>query len=409
MDKVLCIFGKVSISSLKEFLKNHLVALINGPEFKHERVFHYTLESPLFYEHVLKQIAWDFVFSTIEFKAMEKEDAVLCTKMKELLFKLNAGVNLSASIYADFGISIMKNVYANLLSRKEIKMANSFYDKFKDVPAIVIGAGPSFSNEVEFLKKAKDSALLLAGGTAITLLNNHSLTPHFSCAIDPKFPISIPSSPPFLHPMAVNREVMQKSSNPFCFRHQGEIALESWLYDQLNIFKDDFDGGWTVSTVLAEMACLLGCNPIAFIGMDLSYVNGKKYAEIESKEDTSIPRKDWFLAKEWLNDLKKKWSKKTFLNSAEKIPAKNFNLCIESSTPISITRAKKLILEIKASLERCKNDVKNEIAYLYCLEPVWNIWKHVFKREINRDLELQEKIFYKRVINEHLRIINELF
>ncbi len=61
-----------------------------------------------------------------------------------------------------------------------------FYNRFKDIPAIIIGAGPSLSKDITFIKKHKEDAILIAVDTALKSLLNEGIEPHFCLAVDPQ-------------------------------------------------------------------------------------------------------------------------------------------------------------------------------------------------------------------------------
>ncbi|NGX28805.1 MAG: hypothetical protein K940chlam1_00992, partial [Candidatus Anoxychlamydiales bacterium] len=54
--------------------------------------------------------------------------------------------------------------------------------------------------------------------------------------------------------------------------------------------------------------------------------------------------------------------------------------------------------------------LQNEIVYIHLLDPIWQIWKPVIKREIPDDkmhLIINKLLFFKNVIFEHLKLIGQ--
>ena len=79
----------------------------------------------------------------------------------------------------------IENYYKNLLeipgSKLELKMKNQFVG----IPAIICGAGPSLGKNIHILKELQNKALIMAGGTAMNVLNGAGINPHFGLGIDP--------------------------------------------------------------------------------------------------------------------------------------------------------------------------------------------------------------------------------
>lgn len=61
----------------------------------------------------------------------------------------------------------------------------------KDVPAIIVGAGPSLDKNIEDLKLAKGKALLIACDTALKPLISHGILPDLFVVVDPKKPMEL--------------------------------------------------------------------------------------------------------------------------------------------------------------------------------------------------------------------------
>ena len=70
------------------------------------------------------------------------------------------------------------------------RVINSYSAKYlkgmgKDVPAIVVGSGPSLGMEIEWLRKLKNHALIIAAGSSIQALMRHGVEPDLAVSIDP--------------------------------------------------------------------------------------------------------------------------------------------------------------------------------------------------------------------------------
>ncbi|MFZ5353320.1 MAG: motility associated factor glycosyltransferase family protein, partial [Bacillota bacterium] len=62
---------------------------------------------------------------------------------------------------------------------------DNYKDVFKDIPAIIVSAGPSLNKNIELLKNIKDKAIIISCGSAINILESRGIVPHVMAGIDP--------------------------------------------------------------------------------------------------------------------------------------------------------------------------------------------------------------------------------
>ncbi len=183
---------------------------------------------------------------------------------------------------ARFGVSSTYNAIENSKYMYNSYNLLNFKGRIpKDVPAIVVAAGPSLEKNVDQLKKAKGKALIIAVDRALDILIAHDIMPDFSITIDadkePRFydnPITWEI--PLLYPLTANRKIVS--------RHTGKKIL--FYYDPINheyynrlgeeYFLDNIGG--SVATAAFTVAQGLGCENIILIGQDLAYANGYTHA-----------------------------------------------------------------------------------------------------------------------------------
>jgi len=172
--------------------------------------------------------------------------------------------------------------YANRIANAHQPSVNakSLIDKFKDIPAVLVGAGPSLKEHIPMLKELQGKAVIVAAGTAIEILLHNGITPTFMTGIDQD-----PVSEGGLHE---NLE----ADVPLMF--DGQVAQNSLYYKgkkfqmQLNVNKYTgmitpdlpvIESGPSIACVSLDILYKLGCSPILMTGMDLSYPYGKLYCD----------------------------------------------------------------------------------------------------------------------------------
>jgi hypothetical protein len=154
---------------------------------------------------------------------------------------------------------------------------------FPDVPAIVVGAGPSLDRNLELLSGLEGKALLIAVDTALRPLLAAGIRPHLVVAVDPSdvnarhltnlgdtrgvWLVSEGSIAPEVLPAFAQRTFTFRVSDhepwPWIAAHgAGRGQLRAW---------------GSVLTTAFDLACVAGCGPIAFAGADLAYSHGLQY------------------------------------------------------------------------------------------------------------------------------------
>lgn len=291
-------------------------------------------------EENLKKIVWSHLFSPYYFieGSREKSKAV-----HSLLDELQMGAELTMCLYRDFGIAHMKNLFRNLLDTKIFRRGESLDRKFKDIPAIICGAGPSLESNISELKKLQGQALLFAGGSALNTLSIHHLPIHFGGSLDPELPPyrflrQTYFELPFFYQNRLDHAFYRFLQGPkLCFGDNEGFPLEKWLMENLQLGTDSFDAGWNVATFLTHVAATLGCNPIIFIGMECAKTEGGIYSagveQIEEgkrykREDriecvdrfgeAAFTRPDFLMGKNWLEIFAQIHPSIQFFNASEK-------------------------------------------------------------------------------------------
>lgn len=369
------------------------------------RVAIYPMESPLQSEMIARKIGWASVFKKLE--------VIGSGVLKDEIERSHTAAHALISEAADYWVKPMQSARLNQAPfRRGMDLAGAF----EGVPAIIVGAGPSLEKNGHLLKAFKNKALIFAGGSA---LNAIDVEPHFAASIDAEAPYRQFKGQPF----AEVPFCYQSRMNPdnFSLIHGERILFPDSSCDAINWIEGEerFDGGWTVGNFITQAAILMGCSPIYFVGMDLCYQGMRKYAKIEADAPDGLiqvgdvwTQKDWLLAARWTEERKV-----PMFDASEGIlrlpKVKLEELSLPNLGELQVHEAiQKLELksarrwdEWDASLRRCKNkieQIEEEIVYQKLLDPLWQIWRPIFEREIQgQNLEIHRKLFFQKVLEEH--------
>ncbi len=160
--------------------------------------------------------------------------------------------------------------------------ANIFFDRFRDVPAIVAAAGPSLHQSLDFIMRNRDRAIIIAVDTSYRILMKRGIVPHFCIVVDPQvinaryFEGSVPGrtiliADPTVHPSVFRLFRGRVAMTGVAFE------LMKWI-ERLSGEKGEITHGGSVSTNAYDFARRLGASPVCLTGQDLAFTGGHAHA-----------------------------------------------------------------------------------------------------------------------------------
>ncbi len=205
---------------------------------------------------------------------------------------------LMRKTYIEYAYFLEKWCYAGLVVNIASNMSkietsfdvNGLKGRFKDIPAIICGAGPSLKSDLKKLSSLSDQALIFAGGSAITSLTNNGISPHFAVACDPnkeelqRFLSSSAFEIPLIYHSRLIPEVFGSLNCEYGYVSSSTGgSFELWMEQKIGLQSEPLVKGLnkealSITLSALQIASTLGCNPIVFLGIDLAYTNGKAYA-----------------------------------------------------------------------------------------------------------------------------------
>ncbi len=343
------VFLEDKIEGIAAFLKTPFAKKV----LKNSQVHIHLAVNPKMWDALLEDVVLRYPSKYIKVLAIDS----YAKKLKSLSLKI---YRKSSSLNALFSEvlhyhKLLKNLFPNFRRLGNSFSANQLKGRFKDIPAIICGAGPSLANCIPTLKTLEHKALIFGGGSTLSALSSHGIIPHFGMALDPNEEEYLRLEPssifenPFLYANRLLPSVFSFCNGPFGYLRTdtGGIA-ESFLEEKLEIV-DEVIGpdlgneAFSVTTLEVAFAKMLGCNPIILVGVDLAFTGGKRYAsgvmedasikieelEKETKvEDLLLTRKDkrgntvytlvkWVMESDAIAKFAKKHKKHIFLNATE--------------------------------------------------------------------------------------------
>ena len=256
----------------------------------------------------------------------------------------------ASALYGEYQsgqIGFYKNYYSNLFSLPGQYLASGLYEKFNGIPAIICGAGPSLEKQIPLLRQLEEKALIFAGSSALTALTTSGVFPHFGVGVDPnpeqehRLLAGHAFALPFLYRPRMSHSALKLVSGDLVFVPGANIPFAKWVEEELGIHSPEMDEGHNVVNLSAQIAQKMGCNPIIFVGLDLSYTDTKSYTSSLPlhplwlgrsnphvfSQDTVLrldlfghpthTKWEWLSEASWLAKLPKIFPQTTFLNATE--------------------------------------------------------------------------------------------
>ncbi|MDI6703303.1 MAG: DUF115 domain-containing protein [bacterium] len=209
--------------------------------------------------------------------------------------------HLNLGSLTEYGQIWQENILKNLPEIINNPPVDSLFGRFKNMPAIIISAGPSLDKNVEELKRAKDRALLIAVDTVLKPLLFRGIRPDIVVSCDAQEENYI-----YVKGIEVEDIVLVADSicYPLIFENFKGIKLISshghpvmeWIQSYIERYGDllkttPLETGGSVATVAFDLARKAEANPIVFVGQDLSYPGERIYSKgVPSRLIDSVSR-----------------------------------------------------------------------------------------------------------------------
>lgn len=233
-------------------------------------------------------LAWDSVADNAQLTALtayQRENLSTLSLLSDLIAYEMQQAQSSAREKLSFAIDFFNQFYRNLYVLPDAYLGSALFGKFAGVPAIICGSGPSLEKHLPLLKELGNKALLFAPGSAANILTANGITPHFGVVVDPnaesyhRVITSRAFTTPFFYRGRVHNEALNTIPGARLYiGGSGDYSIATWFEEQLGLPLYDIEEGQNVVNFAVSIATHLGCNPIIFVGMDLSLPEGRHYA-----------------------------------------------------------------------------------------------------------------------------------
>lgn len=162
--------------------------------------------------------------------------------------------------------------------------------RFEGRNAIIVSAGPSLANNIELLRHAPEGTLMIATGTVFKRLLGIGVKPDFVVFLDQNETLYaqvegiLDEAVPILVAGTAYKRVAKDYKGPKYLICQRENQLTTRLAEDRGY--TIFESGGNVSILALDVCLRLGCQEIAFVGLDMAFTNGQTHEKGIGRDDT---------------------------------------------------------------------------------------------------------------------------
>jgi hypothetical protein len=266
----------------------HGEALLYDPQV----VVHF-IADPKLLNARLEEVVASYPCDRIEVAAIGSYQTKKKRRFQQIRMKLLRQSAVSHAILTEalFAHKLLGNLLRNIARWDGSFNASGLKGKFKGIPAVICGAGPSLQKSLPLLRELEDRALIIAGGSTIAALSNQGICPHLGIALDPnpeefeRLKIGSAYEMPLIYATRLQPDVFNAVNG-----ERGYLVTDTGgpceRYFEREMEIEDAPVGpelgpeaFSVTTLAIALAVEMGCSPILFNGIDLAYTGMQRYAE----------------------------------------------------------------------------------------------------------------------------------
>lgn len=230
----------------------------------------------------------------IVFSPLHSVDESYYDKMRNELVRQYLVIRPLMEVNVRTATNIQENTLKNLIHVADAPDIGELGGAYEDVPFVLVGAGPSLDESIDFLKKIKDKAIIVSSNSPFRKLINAGIEPHLVVTADPMAPtlagfenLNYDHEVPMACPFSAYPEIVSRFS--------GRILTWSTFNPIVDYVKDTIgkkegtkilEKG-TVSGCVLDISKLFGCKRVYFVGQDMCVRDdGRYYSDDTSYSDS---------------------------------------------------------------------------------------------------------------------------
>ncbi len=193
------------------------------------------------------------------------------------------GINSSQGVYGRLGRIYNTNTLRNIPYFIKGKALDSLYRNLpKEIPAIIVSAGPSLDKNIKQLHKAKGKSLLIAVESALKPMLKEGIIPDLCVSVDGNksrqhFTDEISKTIPLVCMISSISSVLAEHTGDLFFLNDMNHYIQHFMSANDMILPVTSTGG-SVANDAFSVARMLGAKTIILVGQDLAYTGNKTHS-----------------------------------------------------------------------------------------------------------------------------------
>ncbi len=324
-----------------------------------------------------------------------------------------------------------QNVANNLIYYVCCPPIDILKNRFENLPAVIVSAGPSLRKNIHLLKEFRDKIIIICVQTTLKLLLDMGIEPDFVTSLDWS-----PISKRFFEGIEefgrvhLIAEPKVSETVPDTFSGKKSLLKNEFADTCLGKLAKKRDGlraGSTVAHLAFYLAEYIGANPIILIGQDLAFTNNRYYAPgnplhniwatelnrfytIEMKEWERIVRHRDILRK--IKDIEGRWiytdeQMFTYLEQFERDFAQSRAIVIDA-TEGGAKKSGTIVMKLKDTLQKYANRPIPQGLFEYREKTTWFDPKPLAELADELESRLKEIDEFKSLCDKTIELLNKL-
>ena len=189
--------------------------------------------------------------------------------------------------------NLQENTFRNLPHMAQAPDVGEIEGEFPDIPFVLVGAGPSLDESIEFLKSVQDKAIIITSNSPFRKLINSGIRPHMVVTADPMSPTlagfenvnlqDVPLACPFSSYHGIVRQFSGRIFSWCTYNPIVDLVKAHMKQRPGTVIMEQ----GTVSGCVLDLSRLFGCRKVLFVGQDMSVRDdGRYYTDDSSYADS---------------------------------------------------------------------------------------------------------------------------
>jgi len=230
--------------------------------------------------------------NSIIFSPLHSVDEAYYDRMRNELVRQYLVIRPLMEVNVRTATNLQENSFRNLAHMTQSPDVGEMKGQFPDIPFVLVGAGPSLDESIEFLRSVQDKAIIITSNSPYRKLINSGIRPHMVVTADPMPPTMAgfkgvnSDGVPLACPFSAYPEIVKMFSGrifSWCTYNPIVDLIKSHMGQEpgTNIMEQG-----TVSGCVLDLSRLLGCRKVLLVGQDMSvrddgryYTNDSSYAD----------------------------------------------------------------------------------------------------------------------------------